>query len=91
MANNYFIAYDLDTPGQDYRKIEKAISECGNAIKVQLSLYYLSSAHSASTVLDHCTKALDANDRIIVITASDATWKNPLAGSSEFMKKMWSV
>ena len=91
MASNYFIAYDLDAPGQDYRKIEAAINQCGDAIKVQLSLYYLKSKHTQKEILDHCWKAMDRNDRLLVIDANNATWENPLPGAGDFIIKKWNI
>ena len=91
MANNFFIAYDLDAPGQDYRKIEKAINECGAAFKVQLSLYYVKSTHTQAAIVEHCWKSMDKNDRLLVIEASNATFQNLLPGSKEFIQQNWNT
>lgn len=91
MANNFFIAYDLDAPGQNYGRIEKAINECGSAFKVQLSLYYVKSQHSLKDITDHCIKAIDSNDRLLVIEASDSMFFNLLPGSTEFIQKHWNA
>lgn len=91
MANNFFIAYDLDAPGQDYRKIEAAINQCGDAIKIQLSLYYVKSKHTQAEIITHCWKAMDKNDRLLVIDAANATWENGLPGAKEFIQQRWNT
>lgn len=89
MANNLFIAYDLDSPGQNYAKVEAKIISLGAATKVQMSLYYLKTTLSAQDVEANVWSAMDANDRLIVIDASDAWWHNPLGQSQGFIQSQW--
>jgi hypothetical protein len=90
MSGNFFIAYDLDSPGQNYAKIEQAIHQCGAAVKVQLSLFYVKSPNSKSEILEHCLKSMDGNDRLIVIEANDAIWQNCFVDSYDFMQQRWN-
>ena len=91
MANNFFIAYDLDSPGQNYSAIEKAILSCGSVIKAQMSLYYLHSPLTKEQILERCKQATDSNDLLIVIEASNAIWTKLLPHASEFIVANWNT
>lgn len=92
MANsNYFVSYDLNSPGQDYTKIAQAIGRLGAAMRVQRSMFYLRSALTEQEVFNAVWAAMDQNDSLIVSTASSARWQNLLPGSTEFIQKYWNA
>jgi hypothetical protein len=91
MANNLFISYDLYQPGQDYDSVIEAIKSLGNWAKVQKSLWYVKSNLSASQASEKVWKAMDQNDKLIVIDATNnnASWYNLSEEVSEFIKNNW--
>ena len=91
MANNLFISYDLYQPGQDYDSVIEAIKALGNWAKVQKSLWYVKSNLSASQASEKVWKAMDQNDKLIVIDATNnnASWYNLSEEVSEFIKNNW--
>lgn len=89
MAYNLFVSYDLDQPGQNYPRVEAAIKQLGVAVKVHMSLYYVKSQYTSEQACQHVQKAIDRNDRLIVIDANNAHWMNPLTGSAQVMQSNW--
>lgn len=92
MANNLFVSYDLYNPGQNYEKVAAAIKSLGNSIKVQLSLWYVKSNYDASQARDIVGKAIDTNDNLIVIDATNnkAAMKNLKPEISKFIIDNWN-
>ena len=76
MAFNYFVAYDLDAPGQNYNAVCNMIESLGRFAKIQLSLYYLKSDLAMADVHARVRSVMDANDRLAVIWAQDAFISN---------------
>lgn len=93
MANNLFISYDLNTPGQDYQKVFEAIKSLGNWAKVQKSFWYVNSNYSASQAVDIVWKVMDKNDSLIVVDATNnnASWQNIDNEVSAYIKKFWGI
>lgn len=91
MANNLFISYDLHSPGQDYDKIADAIKNLGAWAKVQYSLWYVNSRLSAAEAGEKVRSAMDINDSLIVIDATNhnAYWYNLSQKVSNFIKEHW--
>ncbi|MDQ3816217.1 MAG: hypothetical protein M3362_00835 [Acidobacteriota bacterium] len=92
MANNLFVSYDLYNPGQNYEKVAAAIKSLGNAIKVQLSLWYVKSNYNANQAIDVVGKAIDSNDTLIVVDATNkqAVMKNLKPEISKFIIDNWN-
>jgi len=88
-STNYFISYDLNSPGQDYNKIAKAIAALGFSIRAQKSLFYLRSSYTQEEVFKAVGAAMDRNDSLLVISASNATMINLLPGAQDFILKHW--
>lgn len=91
MANNLFISYDLDSPGQNYAKVDAAIKALGASTKVLLSMYYVKTVLSAQDAEARVWRAMDPNDRLVVINASDAWFDNSLPGSIQMIQAHWNV
>lgn len=92
MANNLFISYDLNSPGQDYEKVINEIKSLGNWAKVQKSLWYVNSNFTADQARQKVWAKMDANDSLIVIDASNnsAAWNNLSDEVSSFIKDKWT-
>lgn len=71
MANNLFISYDLNNPGQNYDTVIEKIKTLGNWAKVQYSLWYVNSNYSASDAAGIVWAVMDKNDSLIVIDATN--------------------
>ncbi len=68
----FSISYDLVTPGQDY----DALSQLG-AKRALLSNWVVKrSDFTATTLREHITQYLDANDRLFVIEVEDWAIRN---------------
>lgn len=76
MAFNYFVAYDLNDPGQNYPAVSDTIESLGKHAKIQLSLYYLKSDLSMAAIHARVRSVMDVNDRLAVIWAQDAFISN---------------
>ncbi len=91
MSYNLFVAYDLAIHGQNYVKVEAAINSLGRAVKIQLSMYYLKTDYTYVQAEQHIRNAMDSNDRLIVIEASNASMTNLLPGSAQFVTDHWNL
>jgi hypothetical protein len=72
MAYNLVVAYDLNSPGQNYEAVQAKIKSLGRWYKLQYSLFYLHSALDAQQVHDAVRGAMDANDKLTVVDAKNA-------------------
>lgn len=74
--NNLFVSYDLKNPGQNYERVITAVKGLGPWAKVQYSLWYVKSSHTAKDAAEIVRRAQDTNDNLIVVDAtnSDAAW-----------------
>ena len=71
----FFIAYDLDKPGQNYAAVHKLLKKWG-AKRVLESTWVVRMDSSASKILESMNgekDAFDSNDRIVVIEEADWT------------------
>lgn len=93
MANNLFISYDLNSPGQDYSRVIEAIKSLGNWAKVQKSLWYVKSNYTASQAVDAVWKVMDKNDSLIVVDATNknAAWQNLSDEVSKYIRDHWHI
>jgi len=90
MAKNLFVSYDLDAPGQNYKRVIEAIHALGEAVPVHRSLFYVKSNLTAEQAEARVWAAADGNDRVIVFEAVDAWWHNALPGAQEFIQQRWN-
>jgi hypothetical protein len=93
MANNLFVAYDLQYPDQHYDRVIAAIKKLGAWRELQRSLWYVESTLSADQALKAIQKAADPKDRLIVIntTGNSANWYNLIGGdtTTHFLRIHW--
>lgn len=92
MANNLFISYDLQSPGQDYARVIEAIKALGPWAKVLESVWYVNAAMTAESAAKHIFAHMDENDRLIVVDASnkDAYWYNLSETVAKHMQANWT-
>lgn len=91
MANNLFISYDLNSPGQDYEKVIEKIKSLGSWAKVQKSLWFVSSILTAEQAAKSVWQVMDRNDSVIVVDSknNDAHWYNLSDEVSKHMQNHW--
>ena len=80
MAYNLFIAYDLNSPGQNYDLVRNFIKELGPHWQFQYSLFYVHTELTPREAYTHVAAAMDANDRLAVIIADGGlvtNWDHP--------------
>ena len=92
MANNLFVSYDLNSPGQDYEAVHEAIKSLGSWAKVQKSFWYVNSTYSASQAVDKVWAVMDSNDSLIVVDATNnnASWQNLSEKVANHIKTKWT-
>lgn len=91
MANNLFISYDLNSPGQDYDSLIEEIKRLGDWAKIQKSFWYVNSTLTASEAVDRLWKKMDRNDSLIVADANhnSAAWQGVDGNVGDFIKQRW--
>ena len=80
MSYNLFIAYDLNSPGQNYNAVQDAIKDLGQWYQFQLSLFYVHTDKTPSEAFAIVEAELDGNDRLAVINAHNGivtSWDKP--------------
>jgi hypothetical protein len=93
MANNIFIAYDLNSPGQDYSEVIEAIKSLGVWAKIQESLWFVSTTLSEKEVFNHIGKVMDDNDSLIIINTktNGASWSDDIEKNvGDYIRDNWS-
>ena len=85
---NYFVTYDLFDPGQNYDAVEKAIQASGRAVKLLQTVWYLSSSLKGEDIRTKVWSAMDSNDRLLVIEASNA-WGQNIADNWDTLLSLW--
>lgn len=76
MNYNYFVAYDLNFPGQNYDAVIERIKSLGTHAHMQMSLFYLKTDLTMIEVHTSIREVMDANDKLAVIWAQDAYVSN---------------
>jgi hypothetical protein len=72
MANSLFISCELQRPDKNYDRIVTAIQSVGEPwTQMQFTLWHLNTHLSANQVRDHIKPALDKNDQLVVIDATN--------------------
>lgn len=91
MANNLFISYDLNSPGQDYEEVISEIKTLGSWAKVQKSFWYVNSNLTAKEARARLLAKMDDNDSLIVIdsTNNSASWHNLSDAVGAHIRDKW--
>jgi len=90
-VTNVIVAYDLMSPGQDYRVVERAIGELGVAVKLLNTTWFIQTDKPIAQVRDHINQRLDFNDKLLVVQAQSATGWNINGDSWQALLARWSV
>jgi hypothetical protein len=72
MGNILFIACAFSRPERTYDRMASAIEALGPAsVEIQFGLWHIDSGQTADQVRDRLKPALDVNDQLVVIDASN--------------------
>ena len=73
----FYIAYDLDKPGQNYENLWTTLRQIGGQ-RVQDSVWLVKAdvGTNASQLAEAIRKHMDKNDRLVVIESAQSSWYN---------------
>lgn len=72
------ISYDLQSPGQNYSRVEEAIKAIGTWCHALKSEWFVVTNLTPAEVRDRVRKAIDANDQLLVFAVGNGwAWTGP--------------
>jgi hypothetical protein len=84
----YFIAYDLNDPGQDYSELYQEIKSLADDwIHPLESIWFIDSLYSAKHIRDQLKDILDESDKMLVMRASGTWATNFKNADTEWLKE----
>lgn len=87
---NYFVSYDLNGDTPSHAQMDKHMEGAGWARgRVLETGWYVGASVSLKAVYDHVNSILSANDRLLVIAASNAHFWNLLVSDAS-LQDSWS-
>lgn len=91
MANNLFVTYDL-IKTKNYPAVHDAIKSLGNWAKVTESNWYVNSNYSVEDAAKKVKAAMDNDDKLIVIDATNNScyWYNVLSTEESKIQNEWN-
>lgn len=79
MATNYFVSYDLNGQRPAHKEMDDHLKKLGPCVhRVLETVWYIRTNLNKQQLYDYMNSILSTNDRILVIEASDAIWRNLL-------------
>lgn len=90
--NNLHVSYDLIKPDKNYEKVIAKVKELGTWAKIHYSYWYVNSTKTASEAVDFLKPALDSNDKVYVVDATNnaAAWNTLPDNVAEYIKDQWT-
>lgn len=86
--STYIVAYDLQTPGQDYTNLYKHLRSYGTYSHAEESVWVIVTDRSATQVRDAATVYLDKNDKLLVVLSGGVgAWHGMSASTTEWLRK----
>jgi len=87
MLKTYMIGYDLNSPGQGYDELIKAIKALGTWWHCLDSTWLIRSELTAAQIRDHLKQFTDSNDELLVARMSgEGAWIGFNTKCSEWLK-----
>lgn len=88
---NYIVSYDLNGPVPTHAQMDKHMENAGWARgRILETVWYVGAAMTQQQVFAHINSILTNNDRLIVVAASDATFRNLLVTDAA-LQKAWAA
>lgn len=79
MATNYFVSYDLNGQAPTHAQMDEHLKKLGRCVyRVIETVWYVRSNKTRSEIYDYVNSIVSTNDRVLVIEAAGATWRNLL-------------
>lgn len=86
---SYLVAYDLNSPGQNYAALIKHLESYPNHWHIQKSLWIVGPADSAFAVADDAKNFLDSSDALIAQRLTeDSAWWGYDDADTKWLRKM---
>lgn len=83
---NYIVSYDLNGAVPTHAQMDAHVKTSGWANgRILETVWYIGTSASQRQVYDHFNSILSANDRLIVVTAANATWRNLLINDKSLL------
>lgn len=84
---NYIVSYDLNGPNPSHATMDAHMRKqnwtCGRILE---TVWYVGTSITVKGVYDHVNSILSANDRLIVVEAGEAAFRNLLIGKESFLE-----
>lgn len=90
--NVYLITYDLNTPGQKYNCLYKAIEKSfPHRWNEMNNIFIVQSNNSAEQIRNYLSSCIDSNDKLLVVKlatgiSSEAAWQGINKNGSDWLK-----
>lgn len=82
----YLVAYDIDE-GDDYEALWEAIQGCGDAERIQESVWLLSSQMSRDDILETVAQHIESDERVLVCVVRHLSAVNPMNEARELAER----
>ncbi|MGH6697033.1 hypothetical protein [Sphingopyxis sp.] len=88
---NYFVTYDLNGGVPTHKAMDEHMGKAGwDRGRVLETVWYVGTSQTTSEVFDHVNSILSKNDQILVIEATDASFRNLLI-SEKSLQEAWAA
>lgn len=87
---NYFASYDLNGQKPTHKEMDDHLKKLGSCVhRVLETVWYIKTDKTKSDLYKYMNSILSNNDRVLIIVASDCTWRNLLV-SDQTLKNCWN-
>ena len=87
---NYFVSYDLNGRSPTHAEMDVHLKKLGRCVhRVLETVWYVETSKSQTDLFSYVESVLSANDRILVIEASNCRWRNLLV-ADKAMQDCWN-
>lgn len=89
---NYIVSYDLNGSTPTHAEMDKHIAKQAgwSRGRVLETVWYIGTKDTQDAVYNHFNAILSSNDRLLVVTASNITWRKLLVSDAS-LKSSWAA
>ena len=89
---NYIVSYDLNGSTPTHKQMDAHVAKKAGWTRGRVleTVWYIGTRDSQSDVYSHFNAILSSNDRLLVVTATSASWRNLLIDTSS-LQKAWTA
>jgi hypothetical protein len=89
--SNYLVSYDLNGPTPSHKQVDDLLGQLGATRgRVLETVWYVGYAGSRQSLFEAIDRLLGLEDRLLVVDAPAATWRNLLV-TDESLQQSWLV